>query len=139
MNDLRHDPDAPAELPVRGYSVVDDWMLRHDPNAHAIDARNLRTVPAPNLRSPDCRTADDKLRAELVRIVDALQALTLRVDGLESGDESTWQAWEVAKLRYYTEALEGMLSSEQRAAAVDAARAALAQHNPPAWVQWGRA
>jgi len=58
--------------------------LRHDPDAHAIDARNLRTVPMPNLRiGRDCRTADDKLRAELVRLVDAIQALTLRVEMLE--------------------------------------------------------
>jgi len=54
----------------------------------------LRTVPMPDLRSADartldaarrgldCRTADDKTRAELVRLVDALQALTLRVDVL---------------------------------------------------------
>lgn len=59
--------------------------LRDDPDAHAIDARNLRTVPMPNLRSPDCRTSDDKTRAELVRLVDCLQALTLRVEELERG------------------------------------------------------
>ena len=74
--------------------------LRHDPDAHAIDPRvmpvaALRTVPMPDLRSPqaraldaqarglDCRTGDDKLRAELVRIVDVAQALVLRVEMLE--------------------------------------------------------
>jgi len=60
--------------------------LRHDPDAHAIDARNLRTVPFRDPRyAADCRTADDKVRAELVRLVDALQALTLRVEELERG------------------------------------------------------
>lgn len=78
MNDLRHDPN---ELPTRGYSVVDDWVLRQ----HVMPAESLRTVPMPNLRSADCRTSDDKTRAELVRIVDALQALTLRVEELERG------------------------------------------------------
>ena len=79
--------------------------------AHVLTPAQLRTVPAPDLRNGipgarplsdwglridarpvtaqidalthDCRTADDKLRAELVRLVDALQALTLRVELLE--------------------------------------------------------
>ncbi len=62
---------------------------------HVLPAESLRTVPMPELRSADartldaarrgldCRTADDKLVAELVRLVDALQALTLRVELLE--------------------------------------------------------
>jgi len=75
--------------------VLDIWG---NPDATASDERthyNLRTVRMPDLRSGecrtldaaarglDCRTADDKVRAELVRLVDALQALTLRVEMLE--------------------------------------------------------
>jgi len=55
----------------------------------------LRTVPMPDLRSADARTldaaarqldtrtADQKIMAELVRIVDALQAVVLRLDTIE--------------------------------------------------------
>ncbi len=82
MHDLRYDPDAPA-TPTRGYSVVDDWMLRHDPNAHAIDARNLRTVPMPDLRSPDTRTFDERMDAELTALRLSVQELRQAVDDLQ--------------------------------------------------------
>jgi len=67
-----------------------DHDLRHDPDAHAIDARNLRTVPFRDPRyAADCRTADEKTTATLVRLVDTLQAallrLELRVEELERG------------------------------------------------------
>jgi hypothetical protein len=39
--------------------------------------------------------------------------------------------WECAKLRYYCEALERRVTPEQRAAALDEAAAAVAQHDPP--------
>ena len=76
MNDLRHDPD---ELPTRGYSVVDDWVLRQ----HAMPAESLRTVPMPDLRTPDAeardlRTAGDKLaelQQRLASVEDRLAAL----------------------------------------------------------------
>ncbi len=102
-HDLRHDPD---ELPTRGYSVVDDWVLRHNPDAHAIDARNLRTVPFRDPRyAADCRTADDKVRAELVRLVDALQALRLQFDVLIEEQARTITALE-AYIHDHSEAEE---------------------------------
>lgn len=62
---------------------------------HVLPAESLRTVPMPDLRSADARTldaaarqldtrtADQKITAELVRIVDALQAVVLRLDTIE--------------------------------------------------------
>ncbi len=47
--------------------------------------------------------------------------------------EAAEQAWEIAKLRYYTESLERLLTPEQRQAAATEAQAALALHNPPEW------
>lgn len=106
MNDLRHDPDASKPKPTQAFANIraqfgaqfdaidPDAADRRDPTWYAasdtatvrvVAAGDLRTVPMPNLRSPDCRTSDDKTRAELVRIVDALQALTLRVEELERG------------------------------------------------------
>jgi hypothetical protein len=49
--------------------------------------------------------------------------------------ETTEQAWEIAKLRYYVESLERLLTPEQRQQAATEASAALALHNPPASVQ----
>lgn len=48
--------------------------------------------------------------------------------------ETEAQAWEIARLRYYCEALERLLTAEQHAAAVEEAALALAQHDPPEWV-----
>lgn len=62
---------------------------------HVLPAESLHTVPMPDLRSADARTldaaarqldtrtADQKIMAELVRIVDALQAVVLRLDTIE--------------------------------------------------------
>ena len=62
---------------------------------HVLPAESLRTVPMPDLRSADARTldaaarqldtrtADQKITAELVRIVDALRAVVLRLDTIE--------------------------------------------------------
>ena len=65
MNDLRHDPD---ELPTRGYSVVDDWVLRQ----HAMPAE-----------ARDLRTAGDKL-AELTqdmrRLSETVQLMAVPLD-----------------------------------------------------------
>jgi hypothetical protein len=49
----------------------------------------------------------------------------------EAEAEVTALSWEIAKLRYYIEALERRLPAEQRAAATDEATAALALHSPP--------
>lgn len=49
--------------------------------------------------------------------------------------ETEEQAWEIAKLRYYVESLERLLTPEQRQEAATEANAALALHNPPVSVQ----
>ena len=79
MHDLRWDQHAAAVTHV----------------VHVLPAESLRTVPMPDLRSADARTldaaarqldtrtADQKIMAELVRIVDALQAVVLRLDTIE--------------------------------------------------------
>jgi hypothetical protein len=76
-------------VPEKGYTVT---------TVQAIDPAQLRTVPMPDLRSPiartldaqarnlehvDTRTADERVTAELVRLVDCLQVLTLKVEALE--------------------------------------------------------
>ena len=82
-HDLRYDA---AELPTRGYSAVDDWVLRQ--RAARLNPADLRTVPMPVLRTPqahahDTRTFDEQVTAELVRIVDVLQVVVLRLDLIE--------------------------------------------------------
>ena len=92
MNDLRYDQDAAdaathAKLrPVRGYSVVDDWVLRHHPAA-VMPVESLRTVPMPDLRSASARTLDAAARdlppqgdAELAALRLAVQELRQAVD-----------------------------------------------------------
>ena len=101
MNDLRHDPDAPD-------AAAHARLRPHAPNGtptaapHArIDPDDPRTVPMPDLRSPearlldaaqrgldgtghkDVRTLDQVVIAELVRLVDAMQGLSLRQDVFE--------------------------------------------------------
>ena len=81
MNDLRHDPD---ELPTRGYSVVGDWVLRQ----HAMPAESLRTVPMPDLRTPDAeardlRTAGDKLAVltqDMRRLSETVHLMAVPLD-----------------------------------------------------------
>lgn len=100
MNDLRHDPDAPD-------AATHARLRPHAPNGtppvpHArIDPDELRTVTMPDLRTPearlldaaqrgldgtghkDVRTFDQVVIAELVRLVDAMQGLSLRQDVFE--------------------------------------------------------
>lgn len=72
MHDLRWDQHDAA---VTHAEYMDD--TRYDlPAVKRVD--ELRTVPM-----PDLRTADQKIMAELVRIVDALQAVVLRLDTIE--------------------------------------------------------
>jgi hypothetical protein len=76
-------------VPEKGYTVT---------AVQALDPADLRTVPMVDLRSPiartldaqrrnlehiDTRTADERVTAELVRLVDCLQVLTLKVEALE--------------------------------------------------------
>ena len=83
--------------------------------AHVLTPAQLRTVAMPNLRSPDartldahacgldCRTADDKLVAELVRLVDVVQVLRLEVDELKRTQAVTIAGLE-AYIRDHSEA-----------------------------------
>ncbi len=89
MHDLRYDQeaaDAATHAALRGKTFV----------TPTIDtAQQLRTVPMPDLRSADARTLDAAARnldtrtfdqqvvAELVRIVDALQGVSLRLEVIE--------------------------------------------------------
>ena len=52
-------------------------------------------------------------------------------------EDNTDQAWEIAKLRYYVEALERRIDYPTRQQAIEAASEALAKHDPPQWV-WDR-
>ena len=72
MHDLRHDQEAA------------------DAATHAarMNPATLRTVPMPDLRGGlrahyDTRTGDERILAELVRIVDALQGVELRLGLIE--------------------------------------------------------
>ncbi len=102
MNDLRHDPDAPD-------AATHARLRPHAPNGTPpvpparIDPDELRTVPMPDLRSPEARLLDAAQRgyagedgeprdvrtfpemvvAELVRLVDTMQGLSLRQDIFE--------------------------------------------------------
>lgn len=102
---------------------MNDLRERANPDAHAIDPRvlradELRTVPMPELRTPqaraldaqarglyDTRTEDERLLAELVRIVDALQALTLRLELVE-GEQARVIAELTAYIRDHSEGEE---------------------------------
>ena len=105
MNDLRYDPADPTDahapdlretthydLPtVTGVRFPESTAPTYA--AHVLTPAQLRTVPAPELRSPearglDTRTFDRQVIAELVRIVDVVQALALRVDLLEGEREA---------------------------------------------------
>ena len=71
MHDLRHDPDAPE--------------TQHDPRS--FEARMLeaaqRGVEGDDGQPRDTRTFPEMVVAELVRLVDAMQALSLRHDVFE--------------------------------------------------------
>jgi hypothetical protein len=76
-------------VPEKGYTVT---------TVQTLTPAQLRTVPMPDLRSPiartldaqrrnlehiDTRTADERVTAEFVRLVDCLQVVYLRLDELE--------------------------------------------------------
>ena len=62
------------------------------------------------------------------------QLRELRAQLAAATAETTEQAWEIAKLRYYVEALERLVAPEERQTAADEASIALSLHNPPEWV-----
>ena len=92
MNDLRHDPDAPdAATHARLRPPAPNGTA---PVTHArIDPDDLRTPEARLLDAAqrgldgtghkDVRTLDQVVIAELVRLVDAMQGLSLRQDVFE--------------------------------------------------------
>jgi hypothetical protein len=83
VHDLRNDPNVTFVTWSDSHGVMQEIDVRA---AHALDERELRTVPMPDLRRPDCRTIGDKyaeLMREHVRVVDCLQVLTLKVEALE--------------------------------------------------------
>ena len=55
----------------------------------------------------------------------------LRAQLAAATTETAEQAWEIAKLRYYIEALERLTTPEERQTAADEASIALAKHDPP--------
>ncbi len=87
-------------------------------------------------------TDNEQLRALLAERTTALEQLQMALsvrnaDYKAATTKTTEQAWEIAKLRYYVEALERRLVPSKRQQAAEAAGQALAQHNPPQWV-WDR-
>lgn len=91
---------------------------------------------------PDVTTAKElvTLRAQLAERTEAQQQLQMALHVRDTqlaaaSTETTEQAWEIAKLRYYVEALERLATPEERQTAVDEASIALAKHNPPEWVK----
>ena len=109
MHDLRHDQeaeDAAAHARLRcnttWFAGSDTASQRMNPAAAFAELRRefgdvfdampeprtrlepsqLRTVRQADPRYPDTRTADERMTAELVRLVDAVQALRLRLDVL---------------------------------------------------------
>jgi len=122
--------DYAAGAPDKWFSVSTDNNVDTRPIVR-MDVAELRTVQPPDLRIPgarplsdfglridarpvtaqidalthDCRTADDKARAEFVRLVDCLQELKLRVEVLETYTARTIAALE-AYIRDHSEADE---------------------------------
>lgn len=98
MNDLRWDQEKEDERTHYHLKAVTQ-------PAHVLTPAQLRTVPMPDLRSGearemdaatrglDCRTADDKVRAEFVRLVDELQTLKLRMEVLEGAVGHMVRMW----------------------------------------------
>jgi hypothetical protein len=95
VHDLRNDPNVTFVTISDSHGVMQEIDVR---TPLALDPRELRTVPMPDLRSPiartldaqrrnlehiDTRTADERVTAEFVRLVDCLQVLTLKVEALE--------------------------------------------------------
>ena len=123
MNDLRHDPNVQYITHSDRLGTYEELQVRSSPNVgvptkpkpkpaeafaairakfgehfDAMDPDQLRTVPMPDLRSPqaraldaqardmlryDTRTEDERLLTELVRLVDCLQGISLRLEIVE--------------------------------------------------------
>lgn len=97
MHDLRHDPTE-AAAPASGKPSPNGTPTVVTMPAQHLDPDQLRTVPMPELRTPearlldaaqrgyegedgrDTRTFDQVVIAEFVRLVDVMQALRLEFD-----------------------------------------------------------
>lgn len=93
MNDLRHDQeaaDAATHAKLRGKTFVTETTA-----AARLNPTDLRTVPMPELRSPDARTLDaaarelpprtydERMDAEIAALRLAVQELRQAVDDLQ--------------------------------------------------------
>lgn len=65
----------------------------------------------------------------------AKELVDLRAQLATATTETEEQAWEIAKLRYYIEALERLVTPQERQTAADESSIALSHHNPPEWAQ----
>lgn len=96
-----HDPNAPEDTAAHGAATSPPTTIAVTIPATRLDPDDLRTVHMPDLRTPearlldaaqrgldgtghkDVRTFDQVVIAELVRLVDAMQGLSLRQDVFE--------------------------------------------------------
>jgi len=83
-HDLRHDQEAAIlAAAARGWLRCNTtWYAGSDTSSQRLEPSQLRTVRQADPRYPDTRTADERTTAELVRLVDAVQALRLEFDVL---------------------------------------------------------
>ncbi len=81
MNDLRYDQeaaDAATHAKLRGKTFVTETTA-----AARLNPTDLRTVPMPELRSPDARTLDERMDAELTALRLSVQELRQAVGDLQ--------------------------------------------------------
>ena len=82
MHDLRHDQEAEDAAAHARLRCNTTWFAGSDTASTRLEPSQLRTVRQTDPRYPDTRTADERTTAELVRLVDAVQALRLEFDVL---------------------------------------------------------
>lgn len=88
-----------------------------------------------SVRNTQLATVTQRAEAAEAKLNDVLPGYVAQCAKLL--EDNTDQAWEIAKLRHYVEALERRLDYQTRQQAVEAASVALAKHNPPQWI-WDR-
>jgi hypothetical protein len=81
-HDLRHDQEAEDAATHARLRCNTTWYAGSDTSSMRLEPSQLRTVRQADPRYPDTRTADERTTAELVRLVDAVQALRLEFDVL---------------------------------------------------------